>query len=516
MQQPIFNWLDHRASGVLLHPTSFPGDYGIGTLNDHCLEFIDFLSDAGFTYWQVCPLGPTGFGDSPYQSFSSFAGNPYLISLKAISEFGLLEPAILDDLSALPNSVVDYGGLFNAKWPVLEAIYNTYRNDPTIELPYGHFQEFCEREDSWLESYAYFQALKNHFQGAAWRKWPATYRNYDKALKASLRKTLDEEIEAQKFFQYLFFGQWEGVRQHAASKGIQIIGDIPIFVALDSADVWQNQSFFQIDRKTSDPIAVAGCPPDYFSADGQYWGNPLYDWQAHQKDGYSWWIERLEASFRMHDVVRIDHFRGFDSYWSIPYGSETAREGEWVDGPGLEFFQTVKKAVPDCRLIAEDLGELTASVRSLREDTGLPGMSILQFAFGGEGDNLYLPHNVHSNTVLYPGTHDNDTSIGWYRAADEKTRDHARRYLDVSGENIGWDFIRAAYKSVAKLAIIPLQDLISLDSDARFNSPGQAVGNWQWRYQPEQLRELYGGTTGYLKSLAELYYREAKPETGES
>jgi len=516
MQKPIFNWLDHRASGVLLHPTAFPGDYGVGTLNDHCLEFIDFLADAGFNYWQVCPLGPTGFGDSPYQSFSSLAGNPYLISLKALSDFGLLEPAILDDLSILPKSVVDYGGLFNAKWPVLEAIYNTCVNDSTIELPYGDFEKFCVTEKPWLESYAYFQALKNHFDGAAWRQWPATYRNYDKALKAPLRKKLAKEIDAQKFYQYLFFGQWERVRQHATGKGIQIIGDIPIFVALDSADAWQNQSLFQIDRKTSDPIAVAGCPPDYFSDDGQYWGNPLYDWQAHEDDNYSWWIERLKASFRMHDVVRIDHFRGFVSYWRIPYGSETAREGKWVDGPGIGFFKRVKKAIPDCRLIAEDLGELTDSVRTLREDTGLPGMSILQFAFGGEGDNLYLPHNVHSNTILYPGTHDNDTSIGWYRSADEKTRDHVRRYLDVSGENIGWDFIRAAYRSVAKLAIIPLQDLMSLDSEARFNSPGQAVGNWQWRYQPEQLRELYGGTTDYLRSLTELYYRDGKAETGES
>ena len=516
MQKPIFNWLDHRASGVLLHPTSLPGDYGIGTLNDHCQEFIDFLSDAGFTYWQVCPLGPTGFGDSPYQSFSSFAGNPYLISLKAIADHGLLDPAILEDLSNLPKSIVDYGALFNAKWPILNAIYDTYIKNSSIELPYGDFDEFCSQEASWLEPFAFFQALKSNFKGAPWCQWPAKYRDYEKAIKAPTPEKLVHEIEAQKFYQYLFFGQWRRIRDHAASKGVRIIGDIPIFVALDSADVWQNQSYFQLDPKTSDPIAVAGCPPDYFSEDGQYWGNPLYDWQAHENDSYSWWIERLKASFKMHDVVRIDHFRGFDSYWSIPYGSETAREGEWVDGPGTGFFKRVGKEIPDCQLIAEDLGELTPSARSLREATGLPGMSILQFAFGGKGDNLYLPHNVLPNTVLYPGTHDNDTSIGWYRSADEITRDHVRRYMDVSGGNIGWDFIRAAYKSVAKLAIIPLQDLMSLDSDARFNSPGQAMGNWQWRYRPEQLSALYGGTTQYLKSLAELYNRKGKPEAGES
>ncbi len=511
MKSPLFNWLDHRAAGVLLHPTSLPGDYGIGTLSNHCFEFIDFLADAGFKYWQICPLGPTGFGDSPYQSFSSFAGNPYLISLRALNAQELLDDSILEDLSTLPRSFVDYGALYNAKWPVLDAVYETFVRGEKKILPYGSFDAFKDKNAHWLEPFAYFQALKQHFDGAPWFDWPAEFLSYQEAPENALREKLEREIDAQRFYQYLFFGQWNEVRAHAKKRGVQIIGDIPIFVAMDSADVWQNQQFFQFDKKTGKPIAVAGCPPDYFSEDGQLWGNPLYDWDALKADGYSWWIDRLNANFDMYDVVRIDHFRGFDSYWKIPYGSKTAKTGKWADGPGIDFFNVIKKKVKHCKLIAEDLGELTDSVRELRRDTGLPGMAILQFAFGGESDNYYLPHNVQSNTVLYPGTHDNDTSLGWYESLDKNAQDHARRYFDVSGENIGWDMLRAAYKSVAKLSVIPLQDILSLDSEGRFNTPGVAQGNWQWRYSPEQLKSLKGDTTRYLNMLAELCYREGKP-----
>ncbi len=508
MNKPLFNWLDHRAAGVLLHPTALPGDYGIGTLNTHCIAFIDFLAAAGFKYWQICPLGPTGFGDSPYQSFSSFAGNPYLISLSELHAHNLIDRKILDDLSTLPRSFVDYGALYNAKWPVLDAVYEAFASGKQKNPPYGSFTAFKKSHQRWLEPYAYFQSLKNHFEGRPWYQWPEEYRDFSTARNGALHDSLSREIDAQKFFQYLFFGQWKRIRDHAQSKDIQIIGDIPIFVALDSADVWQNQKYFQFNPETSEPIAVAGCPPDYFSKDGQLWGNPLYDWDALKADGYAWWIDRLNASFDLYDVVRIDHFLGFDAYWKIPYGSKTARNGEWIKGPGLDFFKAAKKAVKNCKLIAEDLGELTDSVRQLRADTGLPGMSVLQFAFGGEADNYYLPHNLNSNTVLYPGTHDNDTSLGWYGEADEITRDHVRRYFDVSGENIGWDLIRASYKSVANLTVIPLQDLMSLGTEARFNTPGQAQGNWQWRYLPDQLEALHGGTTEYLRSLSELYYRD--------
>lgn len=511
MTEPLFNWLNHRASGVLLHPTSLPGDYGIGTLNDHCIDFIDFLANAGFKYWQICPLGPTGFGDSPYQSFSSFAGNPYLISLRELHAKDLLDKRILEDLSSLPQSFVDYGALYNTKWPVLDAVYEAFVNSGKKIRPYGSFTAFKKRHQKWLEPFAYFQTLKKRFDGNPWYQWPKEYLDFEKARESPLRKELERDVDAQKFFQYLFYGQWGKIRDHAKLRNIQIIGDIPIFVALDSADVWQNQQFFQLNPETGEPIAVAGCPPDYFSKDGQLWGNPLYDWSALKADGYTWWIDRLKASFEMHDVVRIDHFLGFVSYWKIPYGSKTARAGEWINGPGIDFFKAVKKKIKNCKLIAEDLGELTDSVRKLRRDTGLPGMSILQFAFGGEGDNYYLPHNLNSNTVLYPGTHDNDTSLGWYNTVDEKTQDHVRRYFEVSGDNIGWDLIRASYKSVANLAIIPMQDLMSLGSEARFNTPGEAQGNWQWRYQAEQLKSLKGGTSDYLRTLAQLYYREGDP-----
>lgn len=494
-----------------MHPTSLPGDFGIGTLNDHCLEFIDFLAEAGFKYWQICPLGPTGYGDSPYQSFSSYAGNPYLISLSALQARGLVDDKTLAKLSKLPKSFVDYGALYQAKWPVLDAVYETCVGSEPKAHPYGSFSKFKETNDRWLEPYAYFQALKNHFDGAPWYQWPTECLSFQKARKSKLRKTLERNIDAQKFFQYLFFGQWNEVRAHAKQRGIQIIGDIPIFVALDSADVWQDQQYFQFDKKKAQPTAVAGSPPDYFSEDGQLWGNPLYDWGALKADDYSWWIDRLKANSEMYDVVRIDHFRGFDAYWKIPFGAKTAKTGEWTDGPGLDFFKVVKKKLKNCKLIAEDLGDLTDSVRELRRDTGLPGMAILQFAFGGEADNYYLPHNTQSNSVLYPGTHDNDTCLGWYRSMDSATQDHVRRYFDISGENIGWDLIRASYKSVAKLAVIPFQDILSLDSEARFNTPGKAEDNWQWRYTPDQLNALKGDTTLYLKELAELCYREGQP-----
>jgi 4-alpha-glucanotransferase len=302
----------------------------------------------------------------------------------------------------------------------------------------------------------------------------------------------------------LFFGQWAQVRTKARARGIDLIGDAPIFAALDSADAWSHPELFQLDQKTGAPLCVAGVPPDYFSADGQLWGNPLYDWRAHAADGYAWWLARLRANFALCDIIRIDHFRGFDTYWSIPAGAKTARTGQWKKGPGLAFFHAVKAALPDGRLIAEDLGDLTDDVRALRDATGLPGMAILQFAFGGGSDNAYLPHHLRANSVIYPGTHDNDTTLGWYGATDEKTRDHVRRYFRVSGAEAGWDFIRAAYASVSNLAVVPFQDFLSLGSGARFNVPGKPAGNWQWRYESWQLEKLHRESAGYLRALADL------------
>lgn len=508
---PLFNWLDHRAAGLLLHPTCFPSHQGIGVLNSAVDALFTFMQAAGLRYWQICPLGPTGFGDSPYQCFSAFAGNPYLIDLRALVDAGLLQPHDLRPLEALPRDRVDYGALYGTKWPVLHRAYQTFRTGGGRAAPYGSFEQFRREQAEWLEPYALFRALKDHFGGRAWWEWPAEVRFYPEARRSPLAQELAEQVTARAFFQYLFFGQWREVRTKAAAANIKIIGDAPIFVARDSADVWANPELFLLEPDTGRPLFVAGVPPDYFSADGQLWGNPLYDWPAHARDGYRWWIRRLAANLELCDVIRIDHFRGFDTYWSIPADAPTARTGQWEPGPGLPFFQAVRTALPHCRLIAEDLGELLPSVVALRLATGLPGMTILQFAFGGGSDNLYLPHNLRPNSVVYPGTHDNDTTLGWYASADEKARDHVRRYFRISGVEAGWDFIRAAYGAVSNLAIVPLQDFLSLGSEARFNTPGKPVGNWQWRYRPEQLARLHRESAGYLRELGDLYYRLGQP-----
>lgn len=507
---PLFNWLDQRAAGVLLHPTSFPGPHGIGTLNVHAVRFLEFLAKAGFSYWQVCPLGSTGYGNSPYQSFSAFAGNPYLIDLEPLLAAGLLQRAELAKLERLPTDRVDFGAIWQEKWPVLFTAAERFQKKP-VALPYGDFAEFCAAQSAWLDDYAYFLALKDHFAGRPWWEWPAEQRNFEKATKAALRRTLAPKIFAHQFLQYVFFGQWRQLRAHAAKLGIEVVGDVPIFVALDSADVWANPDLFLLDPTTRRPTFVAGVPPDYFSADGQLWGNPLYDWPAHQRTGYAWWLRRMAATFDLCDVVRIDHFRGFETYWAVPAGAPNARKGTWELGPGLDFFRAVRTSFPAAKIIAEDLGVLTPEVIALREATGLPGMAITQFAFGGDAKNLYLPHNHAANCVLYPGTHDNDTTRGWYATTDEKSRDHLRRYFRISGAEIAWDFIRAAYASPCRLAVVPLQDLLNLDSSARFNTPGKPDGNWEWRYRSEQLETLERNSTKYLSDLGELYGRLPAP-----
>ncbi len=510
VELPLFSWLQQRSAGVLLHPTCLPNDQGVGVLDGAVDQFLQFLKDSGIRQWQICPLGPTGYGDSPYQCFSSFAGNPYLIDLYPLVQCGLLTDADLASVRQLPRDHVDYGWLYVTKFPLLFRAFEAFAaRRSSVKLPYGDFEAFKTAQRSWLEPYALFLAIKDHYHGAAWWEWPAEVRFFAQAQKSTLAKTVATRAEAHAFFQFLFFGQWTRVRAKAAGLGLEIIGDAPIFVARDSADVWASPRLFQIDQKTGHPLAVAGVPPDYFSADGQLWGNPLYGGEAHPADGYSWWLERLKANFALCDIVRIDHFRAFDTYWSIPADAETAKTGEWKQGPGLAFFKAVKAALPGARLIAEDLGELFQSVRDLRDATGLPGMTILQFAFGGEADNLYLPHNLRANSVVYPGTHDNNTTLGWYRTAPEKECDHVRRYLRISGNEIGWDFIRAAYSSVSNLAVIPLQDLFSQGAEARFNTPGEPAGNWQWRYAEIQLRQLHHeGGGAYLKELGALYGRD--------
>ncbi len=508
---PLFDWLKERAAAVLLHPTSLPSPYGVGAFDDSASAFLLFLAEAGITHWQLCPLGPTGYGDSPYQCFSSFAGNPYLIDPAALVRAGLLTESALAPLRALNRDHVEFGELYQRKLPLLFSAHAAWKRNPACSLPYGDFAAFQAEHKAWLPSYTLFSALKDHFGGKPWWEWPEGLRSLTLAEKSPLRTEVATRAEAYAFIQYLFFGQWTQVRARAASLGIHIIGDTPIFTALDSADVWASPHLFQLDRRTSRPTAVAGVPPDYFSADGQLWGNPLYDWAAHAAEGYAWWIARLRANFALCDIVRIDHFRGFEAYWSVPASAATARTGKWINGPGLDFFRAVRDALPGAKLIAEDLGLLTPETIALRDGTGLPGMAVLQFAFGGGADNLYLPHNHRANSVVYSGTHDNDTTRGWYATADEKTRDHLRRYLRIDGNDIGWDFVRSAYGSVANLAVIPLQDLLCLGADGRFNTPGKSQGNWTWRYREEQLRALCESSAGYLRELAALYGREAEP-----
>lgn len=510
---PLFHWLSRRGTGVLLHPTALPSAYGVGAFDEAATTFLEALAEMGFSHWQICPLGPTGFGDSPYQCFSSFAGNPYLIDPATLQAAGLLTEAEIAPMRGLSQDHVDFGALYQRKLPLLFTAHAAWRRDPKRPLPYGDFNAFRSRQAAWLPGYALFSALKDHFDGRPWWEWPEAVRSFAGAQKSPLRSELAARAEAYEFVQYLFFGQWSRLREHARQLGVQIIGDTPIFAALDSADVWTNPQLFQLDRRTLRPTAVAGVPPDYFSADGQLWGNPLYDWPAHARENYAWWLARLRANFEFADIVRIDHFRGFEAYWSVPAGAPTARTGQWMPGPGLDFFRAVRAAMPDAKLIAEDLGLLTPETIALRDATGLPGMAVLQFAFGGAADNLYLPHNQRPNSIVYSGTHDNDTTLGWYGSADEKTRDHVRRYFRISGHEISWDFIRSAYASVANLAVFPLQDLLSLGSDARFNTPGKSQGNWSWRFRAEQLRSLREQSGGYLRQLGALYGRE--PETRE-
>lgn len=498
----LYNWLTKRSTGVLMHVSSLPGNTGIGTIGSHARSFIDLLENSGMAYWQICPLGPTGFGDSPYQSFSSYAGNPYFIDLEDLVSQGLLEKSDLDVFVSQESKLVDFGFQWNVRWPIL-------RKAALVFLEKAHetvaFEAFCKNNREWLCPYALFMGLKRHLDGKPWYEWGDDYKTYTLAAKADVPAEVEKETLIQKVLQYLFFTQWENLRAYAKARSIQIIGDLPIFVAMDSADVWADPEVFQLDE-TLNPKAVAGVPPDYFSPEGQLWGNPLYDWDYLKKTKFAWWIRRVEASMKLYDVVRIDHFRGFDAYWKVPANADTAIDGQWVKAPGLQLFKEIKKALPDALMIAEDLGIIDDSIVALREATGLPGMAVLQFAFDGE-DSDYLPHNQKPNCVLYPGTHDNDTTLGWYDQISEDTKHKIRTYLRISGKEIGWDFVRSGYASVCKLFIMPMQDLLNLGSDARMNTPGTAQGNWRWRATEEQLEKFHYESVAYLKDLKRIYYR---------
>ncbi|MFN8453284.1 MAG: 4-alpha-glucanotransferase [Anaerolineae bacterium] len=510
-----------RSSGILLHPTSFPGPHGIGDLGEAAFHFIDFLVEAKQSLWQVLPLGPTGYGDSPYASFSSFAGNPLLINLDKLVEAGDLELADLAETPPFPLDQVDFGWVIYWKVPLLEKAARNFLVGASAERR-AAFDAFCAEQAGWLDDFALFMAVKEHFDqkaqaeevfGAMWSNyWDKDIALRKPAAVTRWRKDKAEAIAIKKVLQFYFFEQWGAVRQYANNNGIQIIGDIPIFVAPDSVDVWANRELFFLDKQ-GQPTVVAGVPPDYFSEGGQLWGNPLYNWKKMAAQGYQWWIERIQATLRLVDIIRIDHFRGFEAYWEVPAGEETAKNGKWVKAPGMEFFETVRQALGDLPILAEDLGVITPAVEALRDHFEFPGMLILQFAFDVQeagaagGINAYLPHNHRRNALVYTGTHDNNTTLGWYRERTPAEQDLIRRYLARPDDDIVWDFIRLALASVARFAIVPFQDALNLDSDARMNTPSVLGGNWSWRYRPEALNPW---VSTRLRELVDLYGRDPK------
>jgi 4-alpha-glucanotransferase len=475
-----------RQSGILLHPTSLPGRYGIGTFNKSAYEWVDFLAETHQSLWQVLPLGPTGYGDSPYQSFSSFAGSPYLISLEDMVEEGLLEQAALDAAPDFPADRVDFGTIYSWKLPLLRQAAAAFAANGAPELK-AEFELFGKDQASWLDDFALFMALKDAHGGAPWNTWEMELRSRKVPTLVQAQTQHAETIHAHKFNQWLFFRQWSKLKAYANAKGIRIIGDIPIFVAMDSSDTWTSPQEFYLDAEFQ-PTVVAGVPPDYFSITGQLWGNPLYRWENMKQNGYAWWLRRIRAALRLYDIVRVDHFRGFAGYWEVPAGEPTAVNGKWVQAPGLDFFAVVQRELGDLPILAEDLGEITPDVIELRNRFNLPGMKILQFAFSTDASDKFLPHNYLPNFVVYSGTHDNDTTRGWYEeSASDKERDFFRRYCRTDGHDAAWTFIEAAWRSVAVLALTPLQDLLSLPSKSRMNLPGRGDGNWGWRLQPGEI-----------------------------
>lgn len=486
-----------RKSGILLHPTSLYGKEGIGTLGDSLYEFINFLSKSKQKLWQIFPLGPTGYGDSPYQCFSAFAGNPYLIDLETLAKEDYLSFEDINIDFGDDVEKINYGLIYERKLPILKKAYINFKED-------DDFIKFEKDNSYWLEDFSQFSAFKEYFGGISWLEWPKEYKNRDSKALETLNSKLENEIKYFKFLQYIFFKQWKNVKAYANSKGIEIIGDIPIFVSMDSADAWSNNEIFQFD-KDRNPVKVAGVPPDYFSATGQLWGNPLFDWDKLKETGYKWWIDRVKANLSLYDIIRIDHFRGFESYWSINYGEETAINGKWEKGPGMDLFNAIRESLGDLNIIAEDLGTLTDDVVKLKNDTGFPGMRILQFAFSQDPENEYLPHNYDNNTVVYTGTHDNDTTNSWFSNLNDIEKQEVREYINVYDDNgIVYGLIRAALSSVADIAIIPMQDYLNLGGFARINTPGLAAGNWQWRLKNDGLSDELAKT---ISHLTEIYGR---------
>ncbi|MBR5616575.1 MAG: 4-alpha-glucanotransferase [Oscillospiraceae bacterium] len=465
-----------RCSGILMHISSLPGPYGIGTMGKHAFEFVDFLAEAGQSIWQILPLNPTGYGDSPYQSCSTFAGNHYLIDLEELVEEDLLKKEELEEiLWSGSETKADFGLQYKNRLKVLRRAFKRFEDDAALD-------EFRKENSTWLEDFALFMALKDRSGGKPWYQWNDVLKFRDGNAMQGAVRGLEKEIRFYSFVQYLFFKQWNALREYAHKKDIRIIGDVPIYVPYDSVEVWKNPELFQLDEQLK-PEAVAGCPPDAFSEDGQLWGNPLYRWDVMEKDDFRWWIRRLAAAGKLYDIVRMDHFRGLEAYWSIPYGDATAKGGQWIKGPGMAFVEAVKKQLPELKMIAEDLGFLTQEVLDLRDASGYPGMKVLEFAFDSREPSDYLPHTYIRNTVCYTGTHDNMTMRQWFETASPEAVEYATEYMSLTKkEGLVWGVVRTAFSSVSETCVVPMQDLLNLGAEARMNFPGTlSDANWTWR-----------------------------------
>lgn len=487
-----------RLSGVLLHPTSLPSPYGIGDLGKGAYDFIDFLKKSGQHLWQTLPLTPTGFGDSPYQGFSAFAGQPLLISPEDLVKMKLVSEEELKDAPQNDVDMVHYGEVISWKNQILKLAFTRF--EETKE-----YAAFVKEHAYWLEDYALYMSCKEFHEGRAWLEWEKEYRNPTTEVKAKMKVQFEKEMKYYYFVQYIFYKEWKEVKEYASENEIEIIGDMPLFVSLDSADVWANQGLFQLDTKGY-PIVVAGVPPDYFSETGQLWGNPLYNWKAHQKDGFKWWVARVRHQLQLTDYLRIDHFRGLESYWAVPYGDENAIGGKWVKAPGKALFTAIEKELgKGLPIIAEDLGIITPEVEALRDAFDFPGMKVLQFAFDATDESSFLPHQfTTTNCICYTGTHDNNTTKGWYAEATEYSRDKVRRYMNTDGNSVHWDFLRTCFGTIATYAVVPMQDILGIGKDGRMNTPGEAMDNWSWRYRKEMLTE---GLAEGLCKVTKLYGR---------
>ena len=496
---------DKRSAGILLHPTSLPGSYGIGDLGPEARSWVDFMAETGTGLWQVLPLGPTGFGDSPYQSFSTFAGNPNLISPELLLEQGIIHQNDLVGAPQFPSDYVDFGTAIWWKYDLLNRAFAQFDQKPPKGL-LDEFNGYILKYQSWLLDYGLFMAIKESQGNVPWVDWPPKLRDRNKEAIEQFQQTNSFAVKKQFFFQFLFSKQWTAVKQYANQRGIKIIGDIPIFIAHDSADAWVHRELLYLDQ-FGKPTVVAGVPPDYFSETGQLWGNPLYNWEVHTQDGYKWWLGRLDSILKMVDIVRLDHFRGFAGYWEIPADEKTAENGRWAPGPGEDFFHAMKNKFGELPVFAEDLGEITPDVIQLRDQFRLPGMKVLVFAFDSGEEDEFLPHHYLENCVVYTGTHDNDTAVGWFNRIEEGERSFAQRYLKTSGEDIAWDLIKAAWSSKAVYAITPMQDILGLDNTARMNYPGNPQGNWGWRLKETDMDQ---NLINRLSEMNYLYGRSIK------